>query len=89
LRWWNLLLLVILLGLQFRLWYGAGSVAEIASIRTAAEQVRLQASAAIDRNQRLAADVQDLKEGLDAIEERARSELGMIGNDETFFQVID
>ena len=41
------------------------------------------------RNRRLAADVLDLKEGLEAVEERARTDLGMIGRDETFYQIVE
>ncbi|MBK5940450.1 cell division protein FtsB [Halochromatium roseum] len=82
--------LVVLLGfLQFRLWIGDGSVAELHDLRgriveTEQELVRLQA-----RNSALAAEVEDLKTGLDAIEERARSELGMIQSGEVFLQVVE
>ncbi|MBK1617341.1 cell division protein FtsB [Lamprobacter modestohalophilus] len=84
------LVLVVLLGfLQFRLWIGDGSVAELHDLRgriveTEQELVRLQA-----RNSALAAEVEDLKTGLDAIEERARSELGMIQSGEVFLQVVE
>ncbi len=54
---------------------------EVATIKQ--EKARLE-----DRNQELHAEVSDLKKGLDAIEERARSELGMVGKDETFYQII-
>lgn len=84
------LVLVVLLGfLQFRLWVGDGSVAELHDLRgriaeTEQELVQLQA-----RNNALAAEVEDLKTGLDAIEERARSELGMIQPGEVFLQVVE
>lgn len=87
---WVVLVLVALLGLlQYRLWVGEGSVAELHELRgriaeTEAELARLQA-----RNNALAAEVEDLKTGLDAIEERARSELGMIQSGEVFLQVVE
>jgi len=87
---WVVLLLVVLLGfLQYRLWVGEGGLSELHALRTQiaeheAELERLQA-----RNSALAAEVQSLKTGLDAIEERARNELGMIRRGEVFLQVIE
>lgn len=83
-----LVLSITFITLQIQLWMGEGSVADVLDMREAlvaqsVENQRLQA-----RNSSLAAEVQDLKTGDDAIEERARSELGMIGKDETFFQVV-
>ena len=85
-----LLLLVVLLGwLQYRLWVGQGSLQELHQLhravdRQSAEVVELQA-----RNQDLRAEVDDLREGRDAVEERARSDLGMIRKKETFFLVVE
>jgi len=87
---WLVIALIVLLGfLQYRLWVGDGSVAELHALRerildTEAELTRLQA-----RNNALAAEVTDLKTGLEAIEERARSELGMIQSGEVFLQVVE
>ncbi len=87
---WLVLTLVVLLGvLQIRLWVGDGSLAELHALRgliaeTEAELAWMQA-----RNSALAAEVEDLKTGLDAIEERARSELGMIQSGEVFLQVVE
>jgi cell division protein FtsB len=84
------LVLVALIALiQYPLWLGKGSwlrVLEVdRQIRTQREiNQRLQA-----RNAALDAEVRDLKQGLEAIEERARSELGMIKQDEIFFQLLD
>ena len=82
-------LLVLLLVLQFKLWFGDGGVLEVQRLRTqiAAQQeenARLQ-----ERNAALAAEVEDLRQGLAAIEERARSELGMVGRGETFYQLVE
>lgn len=86
-------LIAVLLGLtlllQYRLWVGEGSVAEAWSLRQAVENQQRQNLALRMRNQALEAEVQDLKQGMDAIEERARSELGMIREGETFYQIID
>jgi cell division protein FtsB len=85
-----LLILVVLLGwLQYRLWVGQGSLQELHQLhravdRQSAEVVELQA-----RNQDLRAEVDDLREGRDAVEERARSDLGMIRKKETFFLVVE
>lgn len=81
-------LLLLLVLLQYRLWFGNGSLTDIHHLN-AIRDTQLQENTELrERNQSLAAEVIDLKQGLDAIEERARSEMGMIKEDETFFQVI-
>jgi cell division protein FtsB len=78
----------LVLALQYPLWVGKGSWTRVWELdRQLAEHkagtVRLRA-----RNEAIDADVRDLKQGLEAIEERARSELGMIKKDELFFQIV-
>lgn len=87
-RWiWSILIL-LLLGLQYRLWLGEPSLPDVWQVKEdIAEQKRINQDL-LERNRRLEAEVQDLKKGLSALEERARSEMGMIGEGETFFQVI-
>lgn len=83
------ILLGLLLILQYPLWLGNGSA--VAAWRLH-QQVRAQKSEngrLTERNQALIAEVIDLKHGLDAIEERARAELGMVKQGETFFQVVE
>ncbi len=85
----SFVLLLMLLGLQYRLWVGDGSLAEVWRLRQSIA-AQHEANAALEvRNQQLIAEVSDLKQGLEAIEERARRELGMIRRDEVFFQFID
>ena len=75
--------------LQYPLWLGKGSwlrVWEVDRQLTAQRDTNLKLQS---RNAALDAEVRDLKQGLDAIEERARSELGMVKQDEIFFQVIE
>ena len=82
-------LVLILLGLQFRLWTGQGSFAHIHQLNSqiAAQE---EANAELEqRNDRLLADVEELKTGLDAIEERARHELGMVREGETFYMIVE
>lgn len=83
------ILALVLLGLQARLWLGEGGVAQLAEL---GERVaRLQAENAVGqrRNAILRAEIQDLKEGLDAVEDLARSELGLIRKGETFFLLAE
>ena len=82
------LLLVLLAMLQYKIWLGDGGIPEILQLEKEVEVVQLQVDKLKERNQALDAEVQDLKKGMDAIEERARSELGMIGKDEVYYQVI-
>lgn len=81
--------LVALVVLQYRLWVGDGSVAEVWRLEAAVTEQQAENDRLRARNEALAADVADLKTGLAAVEERARRELGMIGQGEVFYQVID
>jgi len=87
LKWLAVVLLALLGLLQYRLWLGEGGVRELAHIRARADTLDDENATLRERNQRLAAEVIDLKNGLDAIEERARSDIGMIREDEQFFWV--
>ena len=88
-RWLLWLLVVLLVLLQYRLWVGDGSLAEVWSLYQQVEAQREENQRLLERNQALEAEVKDLKQGLDAIEERAREELGMIQKGESFYQIID
>ncbi|MDZ7790678.1 MAG: septum formation initiator family protein [Xanthomonadales bacterium] len=79
-------LLVILLLLQVQLWR---QFSEMRTLRELVEDQRAENEALEKRNEALAAEVEDLRAGLDAIEERARSELGLIRKDEEFFLIVD
>jgi len=85
----GLLLVALIAALQYGLWLGKGSWLRVWEIdRQIAGQRRTNEGLSA-RNVALEAEVRDLKEGLGAIEERARSELGMIRHDEIFFQVLE
>ena len=81
-------LLTLLVLLQYRLWFGDGSVREVAQLQTQIDAQEEQNARLRERNRTLAAEVQDLKKGTTAIEERARTDLGMVGKSETFYQVV-
>ncbi|HED39890.1 MAG TPA: cell division protein FtsB [Chromatiales bacterium] len=83
------ILFVLLVLLQIKLWSGDGGIVDTVQLQRAVDQQRLENSALTERNRALEAEVEDLKKGIDAIEERARSELGLIKQDETFFQTVD
>ncbi|MGI9305627.1 MAG: cell division protein FtsB [Gammaproteobacteria bacterium] len=82
-------LLVLLLSLQFKLWAGDGNVAEVWSLRQAMSKQERENTLLRERNLALEAEVADLKTGLDAVEERARKEMGMIKQGETFYQIVE
>jgi cell division protein FtsB len=82
------LLFLLLVVLQYRLWVGPGSLAEVNNLQHEIAQLREEMVALRERNNALQAEVEDLRSGQSAIEERARSELGMIKEGETFYQVI-
>ena len=88
-RWIIGLLITLLVLLQYKLWVGDGSLAEVLDLYQQVEMQKDENRQLRERNQALEAEVQDLKQGLEAIEERAREELGMIKDDETFYQIIE
>lgn len=81
-------LLAVLVLLQYRLWFGQGGMREVERLRAEIAAQQAENDKLRERNRTLAAEVQDLKKGTVAIEERARTDLGMIGAGETFFQVV-
>ncbi len=83
------LLLVVVLALQYRLWVGQGSLAEVHGLQQEIAEQKDENEHLQTRNLELQAEVKDLQSGKDALEERARSELGMIKPGEVFIQVIE
>lgn len=81
-------MLIILLGLQYRLWVGEGSLADVVRLEREISVQQAENDRLRERNQVLAVEVDNLKTGLDSIEERARNDIGMIKKDETFFMVL-
>jgi cell division protein FtsB len=87
-RWLTLILVALIAALQYPLWLGKGSWLRVWEVdRQAAQQKEVNQKLRA-RNASLDAEVRDLKQGYGAIEERARSELGMVKRDEVFFQVL-
>jgi len=87
-KWLTAALLVVVVSLQYRLWMSGDGVRELARLSEAVERQKTENQELEARNQQMVAEVTDLKAGMSAIEERARSELGMIGRNETFYQVV-
>ncbi len=75
--------------LQYRLWYGNGGIKEIKAYEKELAELNEQVIEKKERNDALYAEVEDLRKGKEAIEERARNELGMMKEGETFFQVLE
>lgn len=83
------LLACLVILLQYDLWVGEGSLATVWRLQQSIEQQNNENKVLKDRNKALEAEVLDLKQGQDAIEERARSDLGMIKKGETYIQIVD
>ncbi|HEX2596159.1 MAG TPA: cell division protein FtsB [Luteimonas sp.] len=83
------LLVALLAWLQYRLWFGNGGEREVTALQAQVQGQARDNSGLRQRNAALAAEVQDLKSGEAAVEERARSELGMIKPGETFYRVVE
>ena len=82
------ILLLLLVLLQLKMWFGEGGYRDVQRLAQRVEEQAGENEALAQRNQELQAEVEDLRRGLDAIEERARSELGMIKENEEFYQVV-
>jgi cell division protein FtsB len=87
-KWLAGALLTVVLLMQYRLWLSNDGVRELSRLSEAVDRQKAENTELEERNQQLVAEVADLKAGMTAIEERARSELGMIGRNETFYQVV-
>ena len=85
----TLLLVTLIALLQYPLWLGKGSWLRVWEVDQELGAQRETNQKLQSRNAALDAEVRDLKQGFDAIEERARSELGMVKQDEIFFQLLD
>ena len=81
--------IVLILAIQYPLWLGKGGWLHVADVDRKLRTQRQTNERLQQRNQVLHAEVADLKRGYDAIEERARCELGLLKNDEVFFQFVD
>ena len=84
-----LVLLVLLIWLQYKIWLQDGGIPEVVQLQQEIEEMKTEVQQLQERNLSLDAEVKDLKKGLDAIEERARSEMGMIKEGEVYYQVIE
>jgi cell division protein FtsB len=87
LRWLALVFVVLIIGLQYPMWLGKGGWLQVRELGRAVAAQNEANTQLKTRNEALDAEVRDLKTGVEAIEERARSELGMVRQDEVFFQV--
>lgn len=83
-----IVILMLLCGLQARLWHGAGSVAEWHALSDQIARQQQENDRLRERNELLRRDVEDLRVGLDGIEERARHELGLVKQGEVFYRIV-
>ncbi|HXB19658.1 MAG TPA: cell division protein FtsB [Steroidobacteraceae bacterium] len=87
-KWLAAALALVLILLQYRIWVSDNGVRQVEHLRQAVAAQQAEDTQLAERNRQLAAEVRDLKTGMDALEERARSDLGMIARNETFYQVV-
>ena len=87
-KWFLAILAALVLVLQYRIWVARDGVREVLLLRDAVAAQRAENERLQDRNRQLAAEVRDLKQGFSALEEQARSELGLISSNETYYQVV-
>jgi cell division protein FtsB len=87
-KWLAAALAVVLVLLQYRIWVSDNGVRKVERLKQAVAAQQAEDAQLAERNRQLAAEVRDLKTGMDALEERARSDLGMIARNETFYQVV-
>ena len=87
-KWLVVSLALVIVLLQYRVWFSGDGVREVERLQKAVAAQHSENEQLEERNRQLGAEVRDLKTGLDALEERARTELGMISGHETFYQVV-
>ena len=87
--WLFVLLILLLAGLQYRLWVGDGSLAEVAELKRQIATQQGENQHLLERNRILEAEVLELKKGVETVEERARHELGMVKDGEALYQLAE
>jgi cell division protein FtsB len=87
-KWFIAILAALVLFLQYRIWLAPEGAREVLQLRGDVATRTEQNQLLVQRNQQLAAEVRDLKQGFGALEERARSELGLVAGNETYYQVV-
>ena len=88
-KWLIAILFLLLCGLQYRLWIGEGSLAQASRLEQELTIQKAENERLLERNRLIHVEVEDLKTGLDTIEERARKDIGLIKKDETFYMLLD
>lgn len=88
-KWIIAILIVIILGLQYRLWFGEGSVEQIVQLQREIDKQKIENASLEERNRVLIAQIRELKEGTESIEAKARTDMGMIKEGETFYFITD
>lgn len=88
-KWLLAILVILLAALQYRLWIGDGSLAHAHRLENEIKIQQAENDRMRERNRILDVEVEELKTGLDTIEERARNDIGLIKKDETFFMILD
>ncbi|MCK5092686.1 MAG: cell division protein FtsB [Gammaproteobacteria bacterium] len=88
-KWLFVILIILFIVLQQKIWVADGGMSDVFRIGSEVEQQKNTNTKLKERNQALEAEVRDLKQGLEAVEERARSELGMVKENEIFYQVVE
>ena len=88
-KWVALVLVVILTTLQYRIWFGESSFRQIKEQRQKVTNIEQENKELVLRNQKILAEINDLRHGPDAIDERARYQLGMIKQGEVFIRILD
>ncbi|MCY1293908.1 Cell division protein FtsB [compost metagenome] len=87
--WLFVVLILLLAGLQYRLWVGDGSLAQVSSLKRQIAEQQGENERLLERNRILEAEVMELKKGTETVEERARHELGMVKDGETLYQISE
>ncbi|MBU3057738.1 cell division protein FtsB [Pseudomonas indica] len=87
--WLFVVLVLVLAGLQYRLWVGDGSLAQVTELKRQIAEQKGENERLIERNRILEAEVLELKKGMETVEERARHELGMVKEGETLYQLAE
>lgn len=87
--WLLVILILLLVGLQYRLWVGDGSLAQVTDLSHQIADQQGENQRLLERNRILEAEVMELKKGMETVEERARHELGMVKEGETLYQLTE